>query len=70
MQKTRLFPNIFRLLDNLCTYNNDEYQKIYNGIYPDGLELRKGNNLYNLYVDNMYVCSGRRQTEQAYSGRR
>ena len=33
VQKARIFSNIFRFLDNLCTFNKNEFEKNFNGIY-------------------------------------
>ena len=41
--KARLFPNIFRFIINLCTFNNDEFENYYNEIYPGEMELNKEN---------------------------
>ena len=33
MQKARIFSNIFRFLDNLCSFNKNEFEKNFNSIY-------------------------------------
>ena len=33
--------NIFRFIDNLCNFNNDEFENNYNDIYCDELELKR-----------------------------
>ena len=43
LQKTRIFSVIFRFIDDLCTFNNDELENNYNNIYPHELELKKKN---------------------------
>ena len=43
MQKAPIFPNIFRFLDELCLFNNNEFQNNYNDIYPNELKLKKKN---------------------------
>lgn len=41
LRKARIYSNIFRLVDDLCTLNNDEFENNYNKIYSDELELNK-----------------------------
>ena len=36
----RIFSNIFRFIDDLCTFNNDEFENNYDNIFPDELELK------------------------------
>ena len=43
MQKSRIFLNIFRFIDDLYTFNNDEFESNYNDIYPNEPELQKEN---------------------------
>ena len=43
MQKAHIFPNIFRFIDDLCIFNDNEFENNYNGIYPNVLELKKEN---------------------------
>ena len=38
-RKAHIFLNIFRLIDDLQTFNNDEFENNYSDIYPDGVEL-------------------------------
>ena len=33
-----IFSNIFRSIDDLCTFNNDEFESGCNDIYPDELD--------------------------------
>ena len=35
--------SIFRFIDDLCTFNNGEFENNYNDIYPNELELKKKN---------------------------
>ena len=43
-RRTCIFLNILGLqIDNLCTFNNDEFENNYNDIYPDELALKKEN---------------------------
>ena len=41
--KASNIPNIFRFLDDLHTFNNNEFENNYNDIYPSELELKKKN---------------------------
>ena len=34
---------VFSFIDDLCTFNNDEFENNYNDLYPDELELKKEN---------------------------
>ena len=43
LQKAYLFPNNFRITDDLCPFSNDEFKNYYNDIYFDELKLKKGN---------------------------
>lgn len=43
MQKTGKLLNNFRFTDDLCFFNNSEFEKNSNDIYPDVLELKKEN---------------------------
>ena len=43
LQKASTFSNNFKLIDNLCTINNDDFEGNYNDISPDVLRLKKGN---------------------------
>ena len=43
LQKATIFSNIFRLIDDLCTFNKNEFENNYINIYPDELELKKEN---------------------------
>ena len=43
LRKPRMFSNIFRFIDELCTLNNDEFENNYNDICPDDLELKAEN---------------------------
>lgn len=39
VRKACIFSNVFRFMDDLCTFNNNEFENKYNGIYPDELEF-------------------------------
>ena len=41
--KARIFSNIFRFIDYLCTLNNDEFESNFNNFYADEMELKKEN---------------------------
>ena len=41
--KARIFSNNFKFIDDLCTFNNIEFESNYNDIYPDEPELKKEN---------------------------
>ena len=43
LQKAHIFSNILRLIDDLHTFNNNEFENSYHDIYPDELELKKEN---------------------------
>ena len=43
MRKARIFSNIFRLVDYLCTFDNYEFENNYKNIFTDQLELKKEN---------------------------
>ena len=43
MSKACIFSNIFRFIDDLYTFNNDEFENKYNDICPDERELKKEN---------------------------
>ena len=43
MQKACILSNIFRFIDDLCTFKNDKFENNYNDIYPDELEIKKEN---------------------------
>ena len=43
MRKVGIFSNIFRFIDDLCSFNNDEFENNFDDIYPDELELKKEN---------------------------
>ena len=43
MWKACIFSNIFRFIDDLYTFNNDEFENKYNDICPDERELKKEN---------------------------
>ena len=41
--KARTFSNIFRFIDDLCTFNNNKFGNNYKDIYPDDIEIQKEN---------------------------
>ena len=41
-----MFPNIFRITDDLCPFNNDEFENYYNYIYLVEFDLKKGNEVH------------------------
>ena len=41
--KTRICSNIFRFIDDICTFNNYEFRNDNNNIYADELELKNEN---------------------------
>ena len=41
--KALIFSNIFRFMDDLCTFNNNELENDYDDSYSDELELKKDN---------------------------
>lgn len=43
MRKVGIFSNIFGFIDDLCSFNNDEFENNFDDIYPDELELKKEN---------------------------
>ena len=43
MRKAWIFLNIFRFIDDLCTFNNDEFENSYSDFYFHELELKKEN---------------------------
>ena len=43
MRKVGIFSNIFGFIDDLCSFNNDEFENNFDYIYPDELELKKEN---------------------------
>ena len=43
LRKARIFANIFRFVDSLCTFNNPECENSFNDICPGELELKKEN---------------------------
>ena len=43
LRKTRILSNISRFMYDLCTFNNDEFEKSYNDINPDVLKMKKEN---------------------------
>ena len=43
MRKARSFSNIFRFVDDLYSFNIDEFEKNCKDIYLDELELKKEN---------------------------
>ena len=43
MWKDQIFSNIFRLIDNLCSFNYNEFKNNYNDFFFDELELKKEN---------------------------
>ena len=42
-KKVHMFSNIFRFIDDQCTFDNDKSGNSCNNIYPDELELKKDN---------------------------
>lgn len=43
LEKARVFSTIFRFIIDSSTFNNDEFENNYNGIYPNEPELNKKN---------------------------
>ena len=41
MQKARIFSSIFRIIDDLYTFSNDEFENNYNDVHPDQLVIKK-----------------------------
>lgn len=41
LQRARIFSNIFRFTDDLCTFNNNHFKNNYTDICSDGPELKK-----------------------------
>ena len=41
MRKVRIISNIFRFIDGLCTFNNDEFESNYNDIQMSWNSRRK-----------------------------
>lgn len=41
--KARIFSNIFRFFDDLCTLRNDEFESNFNNFYADEMEPKKEN---------------------------
>ena len=42
-RKARIFSILFRFINDLCTFSNNEFENNYSDIYPDELELKKEN---------------------------
>ena len=47
MQKTGKLLNNFRFIDDLCFFNNGQFENNSNDIYPDVLELKKENKVHD-----------------------
>lgn len=63
LQKVRVFSNIFRLIDDLCTFNNDEFGNNYIDVYLD--EVMKENDPYkSLFLDFSIKARGRKYTTE------
>ena len=43
LQKAWIFWNIFRFINDLCSFNKSNFENNYTDIYPDKLELKKEN---------------------------
>ena len=43
LEKARVFSTIFRFIIDSSTFDNDEFENNYNGIYPNEPELNKKN---------------------------
>ena len=43
MRRAHLFSNIFRFVDDLCTFNNDILENNHNDIYREGQQLKREN---------------------------